>query len=205
MREESIKVKIAHPREIKHYSKRTLSSTAPAAETSVTFSLEDYLAPVEEKEDAKEQCSSPMKIFADYSRFRFTLIEKRSSTKVVYGNVSLDDLEEIRATTNFSVNLRLSSQYEISDTGKDTEENNRDATGAYTQLLSIGKCRGMTPAQALLASADNLAELERNASWLKERFSLHKNNMKQYEAISGAIDFSTTDNCPNPGPHRILP
>lgn len=174
--------KIAHPREIKHFIKKN------ANKETWTFSLEDYLAPVPETPDADGMIPGPLQIFADYSRFRFTLIEKKRQTTTVYGNISNDDLEEIQATTDYATTRIMQKRYETQDSPMQDRKIDPNERLAFTQTISIGECRGMTPVQALLESPENLSELERNASWLKERFDMHRNNRNQFEAITAAVE-----------------
>lgn len=175
--------KIDHPREIKSFIQ-------VAGGTYRTFSLEDYLFPVSEepeKENAgreKDVIQSPMKIFAEYSVFRLTLIEKGSNTKYVRANITLDDFEELRQNSIDVNPLIIKCRWE--------EQQNRNLTSttlsvAYTQVLVVGECKGQTPAQAILKDEHNVHKLEYTALWLEERINTHPNNKRQYDAIQEAL------------------
>lgn len=175
-----MKYKIDHPREIKSFIQSTNGIYR-------TFSLEDYLSPVSEEPDQKKNstngCSlqSPMEIFAGYSVFRLTLIEKGEETRLARANITLDDYEELYQNTIDANPFILKSRW--TEKPKETEK----TSPAYTQLLAVGECKGNTPAQAILRDENNVHKLEYTATWLEERISLHPGNQRQYEAIQEAL------------------
>ena len=174
--------KIKYPREIISFIKSGLNEDSPIW----TFSVENHLEPAAEKPSRdKDFIQSPMNIFAEYARFRMTVIQKYGEkSDSPYANLTIDDFEEIKVRSDFANRIILETEYK----NNFEDPNSERLDPAYTQNILIGKCKGKTPAQALLESPDNKEVLEKNASWLKERASAHPNNQKQYEAIISALD-----------------
>jgi hypothetical protein len=178
-----MKYEIQHPREIKSFIQATGGIYR-------TLSLEDYLFPVAEepnrKKSSQEQnyIQSPMEIFASYSVFRLTLIEKGSDTQYVRANITLDDYEELRQNSADVNPLILKSRWKKKP---DTKPAGNTTPSAYTQVLAVGDCKGQTPAQAILKDESNVHKLEYTALWLEERIDRHPNNKRQYDAIQEAL------------------
>lgn len=145
-----------------------------------TMSIENYLAPAEDKEH-RGGTQDPLKFYEDFSCFHITLIAKDGEKKsFARANLSVRAIPKIDRRTQIATEKIM--EQESSVTKQDV-----GVSSAYTQQIRVGKLKGKTPAQILLENPENREQLEGTANWLKEKGN-HEGNKAQYAAIMEAID-----------------
>lgn len=132
-----------------------------------------------------EKNESPYKNYNDFSRYKFTYLDKTGSAPVfVYANVKPMDIPDIKARTEFANN----KIYEL-ELASAVPSNNSDVPNspAYTVRISSGKLKGKTPAEVLAEDEVNGKNLlNQQYQWLKDNLQKYPNNIHQMNAISEA-------------------
>lgn len=188
---ENEEYKIKYPLEIKS----VISKSGKGENEKVrTLSVEQHLFPASEKprkNTLKEELGiiqDPLKLFAEYSVFRLTIVEKKGeSKKSVYANIPVTELAKMVKRTDICTKYIVEAEMKSSEQTEDNAEKH-DISPAYTQKLAVGCFKYKTPAQVLIENPSNLDKLKNTENWLKERLDMHENNRKQYEAIHEAIE-----------------
>lgn len=170
--------KIEHPREIAVAINKNESFYK-------TLSVEAFLEMATEspKETADNVLQDPLKFFAEYSTFHFTIIEKQrdgQNTTFARANILPKELAMLERRTQYATEKIMDAEQ-----SGNNESNNLES--AYTQQIRVGEFKGKTPAQVLLDNSENRDKLERTCSWLKEKISAHPGNKLQYDAIKEAL------------------
>lgn len=182
---------IEHPREIKSVVMKTKSNNR---EISRTLSVEQRLDKATEvprkgsKQERDGVIQDPLKMFAEYSVYRFTLIEKVNGVaKTVYANIPVSKLSRIEKRTEYCTNKIIDSELENDAVVVPFDSVSETKSIAYTQKIGVGSFKGKTPVEILLNNPKNKTNLLNTAQWLKEHESGHANNKVQRQAILEAV------------------
>ena len=127
---------------------------------------------------------SPLEIHSGLSRFVFTIVDKSNGKTITpTANIPATEIAYLKEKTKLAMSLLLKE--DTKETPSD--DNSFSNSPAYTVKLSDKKFKGQTPAEILLASESNKAELERIRGWLKDNLARYPGNAAQIQAIEQAI------------------
>ena len=124
----------------------------------------------------KPEDQTPMKIFTQFSRFIFCVInEERKATSA---NIPIPELAGICHKTNYAANLNYSME------GK-----KKELSSGYTTRFVAGEFKGKTPAQVLSELGEKgLESLRSQYKWLTENVERYPRNKDVMDAITDAVN-----------------
>lgn len=132
---------------------------------------------------------SPLELHDGFSRFVIAIVDKKQGIQPT-ANIPARDLPGIC----FRAKHALNKFYEVQ--GIEQPEETAEVTSpAYTEKIFLKPFSGMTPAEILIATPDNQAELERlRDEVLVKNASKYAANRRQITAINEAIDLLKSGN-----------
>lgn len=135
-----------------------------------TFSVEARFS--EEKEE------SPLKVFSDFSRYVFTVIQ---DGKAATTNIHIDDLPGMIAKSEYAFSRYMDSIY--GEIAGETE----NLSPGFTVRFNVGTLKGKTPVEVLKENGEKGREILNNQyKWYKDNLSKFPDNKKYMDAIRDA-------------------
>lgn len=134
---------------------------------------------------------SPLETFGRASHFRLTIINEQR--KPVYANIRMKELPDMIEKSLFARRHDLEESLRRTrpqsppapSSGQTTGPSQDTSSPAYSFVIRMGRLKGMTPVQALLAGKE--AELRNQVSFLSQNIARYPNNQVQIDAIQDAF------------------
>ena len=119
----------------------------------------------------------PKQIFANFSRFVISVIDKNATPKCVTSNLRTDDFPAVLRKGQWAFDRCLEAEYPEGD----------DLSSAYTVKLTMGTFKGKSPAQVLRENPKNADDLRKQFDYLDHNAQQYPANRVQMDAIIEAL------------------
>lgn len=173
------------------YQNQVCSVVHQSSTQTQTLGVDCFLS-IPKNEDYESGSSNPLEIHGKYSRFKFTLINKKNSGEKVFStyNISADDIPKIFEDTKYFNQMYLAKRIKKASMKENTSEQTNKVSIAYTKKIIVGPFKGRTPADVLMEDINNKAKLMETIKLLSDNIERYPANQMHIDAINEAIGLS---------------